>query len=104
MYVRKSRLVVIARIVHLLGSDSMPKLPNEPSSEITDFDVYVRRRDFMRRAGALVGVSAAWAAGLVALSSRGRGDPPTPPPLPENAAAWRVTRREAYGLTDPPNE
>src|SRR5437867_2986157 len=82
----------------------MPKLPDEPSSEITDFDVYIRRRDFIRRAGAFVGVSAAWAAGLVALSSRGRGDPPAPPPLPENAEAWKITRRERYGLEDPPNE
>jgi len=80
----------------------MPKIPEPPSSEITSYETYLRRRDFLKRSAAFAGVSVAWGTGLTLLSSRGRGDPPRPPPLPARADpnAWKIVKRERYGVSD----
>jgi sulfoxide reductase catalytic subunit YedY len=58
-------------------------LETPPSSEITPESVYLRRREFIRRAAAFGATSAAWGAGLVLLSNQGVPDAPkvAPPPL-----------------------
>jgi sulfoxide reductase catalytic subunit YedY len=80
----------------------MAKIPEPPSSEITDYDAYLRRRDFLKRTAAFAGVGLAWGTGLTLLSSRGRGDPPKPPALPARAdpSAWKIVKRERYGVTE----
>lgn len=81
--------------------DQLP--PEPPSSEITPFDTYVRRRELTRRSLLFAGTSLAWGGALYLLSRRGRGDKPTPPPMVGNPAAWRIVSKESYGLTDPQN-
>jgi methionine sulfoxide reductase catalytic subunit len=75
------------------------KLPSEPSSELTPYDTYLRRREFIKRAAAFVGVSAAWGAGLTALSGRGRPDKPKPPSTPKDAV-WTPTKSDRFGIED----
>ncbi len=82
----------------------MEKLPPEPpSSEITPFDTYVRRREFIQRTALFVTTSVVWGGALTLLSQRGTGDKPKPPPVVGDRAAWRAVSRETYGLTDPEN-
>lgn len=81
--------------------------PRPPvSSEITAPELYARRREFIKSGALFVGASAAFGAGLTALSSMGSADPPSaPPPLPSahpGAAPWRVDRRGRFGTTETP--
>ncbi len=68
----------------LVGRGAEPK-----SSEVTPRDVYTRRREFLKRAGAFMATSAGWGVALSWLSTQGTANssaprlpatPPTPPP------------------------
>jgi sulfoxide reductase catalytic subunit YedY len=75
---------------------------DEPgTSEITPESVFLRRREFMRRAGLFTATSAAWGTGLVALTGRGEADPPPPPVEAPSAPALRVAKRGEYGTDEP---
>jgi sulfoxide reductase catalytic subunit YedY len=77
------------------------RLDEPPNSEITSEELYLRRREFMRRAGLFVATSAAWGAGLVALSGRGEADPPKPPPRPTAVPGLHIVQRGRYGTDEP---
>jgi methionine sulfoxide reductase catalytic subunit len=49
-----------------------------PSSEITPAEVYLQRRELLKRAGLFTVTAAAWGGGLIALSSSGGSDAPVP--------------------------
>ena len=76
---------------------------DEPGgSEITPESVFVRRREFIRRAGLFTATSAAWGTGLVALTGRGEADPPPPPAeTPPPAEALVIKKRGEYGTDEP---
>ena len=76
---------------------------DEPkSSEVTPYDVYLRRREFLRRAGLFAATSLTWGAGLTALSGRGSADPPKAPPALPLDPAWKNVRRGAYRIDEQP--
>jgi sulfoxide reductase catalytic subunit YedY len=71
------------------------------SSEITLESDYLRRRDFLRRAGLFTATSAAWGSGLIALTGRGEADPPKPPPAAANVPPLRIVQRGRFGTDEP---
>ncbi|HEX4339704.1 MAG TPA: protein-methionine-sulfoxide reductase catalytic subunit MsrP [Polyangiaceae bacterium] len=74
-----------------------PPIDSPKSAEITDQGLYVRRREFIRRAGLFAATSTAWGAGLVVLSGRGDADPPKPPPPPPaGVPPLRIAERGKY--------
>jgi methionine sulfoxide reductase catalytic subunit len=72
----------------------MAKLPKEPlGSEITPPDVYLRRREWLKKAGLFTATAGIWGGGLSALASRGSAaPPPAPPPIPPQEA-WKGIAR-----------
>ena len=70
--------------------------PDEPKGpEITAPEVYLHRRELIKRAGLFALTSGVWGGGLALLSSRGQGDPPKPrPPRPKTAPLQIVRRAE----------
>lgn len=79
----------------------MAKIEEPPSSEITSFERYTRRREFLRQAGLFTVTSAVWGAGLVALSSRGHADPPPRPLPPKGAPSFKIVQRGRFGTNEP---
>ena len=75
-----------------------------PSSEITQPELYARRREFIKSGALFLGTSAALGAGLVSLSSLGSADPPAkPPPMPKapaGKAKWEITQRGRFGTSE----
>jgi methionine sulfoxide reductase catalytic subunit len=76
----------------------MRNSPRPPASrEITDPELYARRREFIKSGALFVGTSAALGAGLVSLSRLGSADPPAKPPAlrpaPSGSVPWRVGKR-----------
>ncbi len=64
------------------------------ADEVTPQAVYDNRRAFLKKAGLFAATSAVWGGGLIALSTRGRADPPPLPPAPPvsgdaEADPWR---------------
>ncbi len=49
------------------------------SAEVTPIELYLRRREFLKRAGLFTATGAAWGGGLIALSGQGSADPPPQP-------------------------
>src|SRR5262245_53545877 len=49
------------------------------SAEVTPIELYLRRREFLQRAGLFTATGAVWGGGLIALSSQGSADPPAQP-------------------------
>lgn len=80
------------------GYDYLMKPP--PPSEITPEELFVRRRDFLKKGALFTATAAAWGGGLVALSSRGSADPPPAPPDPFEG----VKKGSVYDATDPLTE
>jgi methionine sulfoxide reductase catalytic subunit len=78
------------------------RVPEPPSSEITPPELYQRRREFLKNAGLFALTAGAWGGGLVALSSRGRADPPEPPPKPN--PAWHIAQRGRFSTTELPTD
>src|SRR4051812_35746412 len=83
----------------------MAKLPPEPkSAEITEPELYARRREFLKTGALYVATSAGVAVSLSRLSSLGSADPPKkPPPLPMPAAgapAWQVQHPGTYRVDE----
>jgi sulfoxide reductase catalytic subunit YedY len=78
-----------------------PPIESPPSSEITPVGLYLRRREFLVRAGAFAATSAAWGTGLVLLSGRGNADPPTPPPARSGPSGLLVGERGRYATDEP---
>jgi sulfoxide reductase catalytic subunit YedY len=79
-----------------------PRLDSPKSGEITEQGLYVRRREFIRRASLFVATSTAWGTGLIVLSGRGEADPPKPPPPPPpNTPGLRVAERGKYVVDEP---
>jgi sulfoxide reductase catalytic subunit YedY len=76
-----------------------PKTAKVAPTEITDFDVYVKRREFIKKAGLFAATSALWGGTLVALSSRGRADAPKPPPMPK-LKPWKIVARGRHSTTE----
>ena len=74
------------------------ELPSEPASEITPFEVYQKRRAFLKSAGLCAATGVAWGGGLVALSGRGDAEPPDPPPKPPSQ--WQIVHRGRYGTDE----
>jgi sulfoxide reductase catalytic subunit YedY len=74
------------------------KLPNEPESDVTPFELYQKRRAFLKNAGLFAAASTAWGAGLVALSAPGRAEPPPPPPKPPSQ--WKIVPNPKYDTTE----
>lgn len=72
-----------------------------PSSEVTPLELYLGRREAMRRMLAFTGTAAALGGGLTLLSGRGSGEPPAPP-MPPPSPEWQPARRERFGITDEP--
>jgi sulfoxide reductase catalytic subunit YedY len=71
---------------------------DEPkSSEITSREIYVHRRELIRRAGLFVATAGAWGGALAFLSGRGEADPPKPrPPRPKVTAALPILRTAEF--------
>jgi sulfoxide reductase catalytic subunit YedY len=76
----------------------VPKLPSEPERDVTPFELYQKRRAFLKNAGLFAAVGTAWGAGLVALSAPGRAGPPEPPPKPPSQ--WKIVPNTAYDVSD----
>jgi sulfoxide reductase catalytic subunit YedY len=73
----------------------------EPSgSEITPPELYATRRQFLKKAGLFTATAAAWGGGLVALSSRGKADPPPKPPDPFQ----NVAKGSPFDASEPPTD
>jgi sulfoxide reductase catalytic subunit YedY len=77
------------------------RIDEPPTSEVTSQEHYLRRREFVRRAGLFVATSTAWGAGLVALSGRGEADPPKPPPRRTPASGFDIVQRGRFGTDEP---
>jgi len=78
---------------------------DERASEITPEELYLRRRDFLKRAAYFGVTSAAWGAGLVYYSGRGAGDAKLPAPAASPSAAraaagLRIAERGRYSTDE----
>lgn len=79
----------------------MPRFEEPKSSEITPQVLWLRRREFLRRAGLFTATAAAWGTGLSILSGRGEADPPPPPQRPETIPGLRVDQTRRFDTEEP---
>ena len=86
------------------------KIPNEPEQSVTDEQLYLRRREFLKNSALFAGVSAGLGGGLWWLTSRGRVarvKPPVEPALALSSAdagvrALEIAKREAMAGGEAP--
>lgn len=79
----------------------MKRLREPSAAEITPEDLYLRRREFLRKAGLFTATATAWGTGLTLLSGRGEADPPKAPRRPAVGAGSAVPRNARFVLDEP---
>jgi len=76
-------------------------MPDPKGSEITRPELYLRRRELLKKAGLFTATAGVWGGALSMLSSRGSAEPPPePPPIPAEDVWKDIARPSPYDTSE----